>query len=92
MKAPDEYGDHWAGVPAPGPWRFRAACRDASTAIFFIEPGGSVAEARAVCERCEVRSECLEYAATVGPQLDGVWGGLTQKERRHLRRQRRLAS
>lgn len=44
--------------------------------------------ARMVCRGCPVRSECLAYAVAI-PTLDGIWGGMTQKERDAIRRRRK---
>ena len=75
-------------------WMLRAACREADSDLFFPVgtdgPGAvSVSEAKAVCLRCPVREQCLAYALTHGC-LDGVWGGLTERERRALRRGSRV--
>jgi WhiB family redox-sensing transcriptional regulator len=69
-------------------WRHRAACRDEDPELFFpvseMGPGArQVAQAKAVCARCPVRSECLSYALDTG--LDyGIFGGTTEGERRKL--------
>lgn len=74
-------------------WRERAACRDEDPELFFPlsehGPGArQTAEAKAVCARCPVRERCLEYALADG--LDhGIFGGLTETERRALRRRTR---
>lgn len=76
-------------------WRARAACRDADPELFFpISDMGPAArqatEAKAVCTRCPVRAECLDYAIDAG--LDhGVFGGTTERERRALVRRDRVA-
>lgn len=70
-------------------WRSLAACRHAEAELFF-PPGRDdaateqIAEAKAVCARCPVCRECLEFAMA-RRQRDGIWGGLTDQERR-LRR------
>ena len=71
-------------------WMQRAACKGMDPEIFFPEaahgPAGD--EARAVCETCPVRVQCLEYAlANVEP--DGIWGGKTWRQRRKIRSDRR---
>ncbi len=71
-------------------WWLLAACRGLETAVFFPEQGGPVASVRAVCTRCQVRTECLGYALQAGPVLGGVWGGTTPRVRQQLRRERRL--
>lgn len=70
-------------------WVKLAACRDADPALFFPERGESSREAKQVCLSCPVRLECLEYALANGEKF-GVWGGKSDKERRRLRRQRRI--
>ena len=73
-------------------WRRLAACRDADTDLFF--PNGETgealeqaAEAKAICAVCPVREECLDFALTTN-QPYGVFGGLTETERRSLLRRR----
>ncbi len=74
-------------------WLHRARCRNEDPELFF--PVGvtgpaadQVAAAKAVCRECEVRAECLEWAMVTG-QDSGVWGGLSEEERRALARARR---
>ena len=52
---------------------------------FFPEKGGSTREAKKVCVGCEVRSECLEYALANDERF-GIWGGLSERERRKLKK------
>lgn len=70
-------------------WTERAECRGAQATDFFAR---SLPDARAairVCERCEVKQECLDYAVDNDMDL-GVWGGLTERQRRsYARRTRR---
>ena len=66
-------------------WRADAACRGADTDVFFIGPGHKPDAAIAVCDRCEVRDECLEYALDNDEEF-GIWGGLMPKQRKELRR------
>ena len=66
-------------------WRY-AACRDADPDIFFpvsaVGPGhDEVARAKAICARCPVRRQCLQFALATR-QAHGVWGGTTEEERR----------
>ncbi|MBW3661501.1 MAG: WhiB family transcriptional regulator [Actinobacteria bacterium] len=73
-------------------WRRDAACRDEDPELFFPigTTGPAIDQANAakrVCARCDVREECLEFALATN-QDAGVWGGLTEEERRSLRRQR----
>jgi WhiB family transcriptional regulator, redox-sensing transcriptional regulator len=44
-----------------------------------------VAQAKAICARCQLRQECLDYAIGAG-SVQGIWGGTTETERRLLRR------
>ena len=52
--------------------------------------GASTREAKEVCRGCVVREECLEYALANGEKF-GIWGGMSERERRRIRRQRALA-
>lgn len=78
-------------------WRTEALCRGVETDLFF--PAGELGEepvqqaeaAKAVCARCPVQTECLEYALATD-QAFGVWGGTTEAERRSIRRRRRRRS
>ncbi|MFE9173282.1 WhiB family transcriptional regulator [Streptomyces kebangsaanensis] len=71
--------------PAGGAWRDRALCAQTGADFFFPEPGSSVREAKRICGMCEMRSACLEYALENDERF-GVWGGLSEQERRTLRR------
>lgn len=82
-------------------WRAVSACRDTDPSLFF--PVGTtgpaleqIASAKAVCDACDAKSPCLEFALTTN-QDSGVWGGTSEEERRKLRRawnaqQRRAAA
>ena len=70
-------------------WQERANCLGVDPDLFFPERGASTREAKAVCRGCEVRVECLEYALAHGEKF-GIWGGLSERERRRVRRQRAL--
>ena len=72
-------------------WHQHGACRGADPNLFFPERGESVKEAKAVCARCPVRAECLEYALE-NHEVVGIWGGLSARERRQLSRTRREAA
>jgi WhiB family transcriptional regulator, redox-sensing transcriptional regulator len=70
-------------------WRQQARCRGADPAIFYpVSDEDEALEAKAVCASCPVREPCLEYAIAVR-EKHGVWGGLTERERRGLIRHRR---
>ncbi len=75
-------------VRTSGDWWELAACQTAEPDLFFpISTEGlaeiDVARARAVCQRCRIRAQCLEYAIATR-QMHGIWGGLTELERRPL--------
>jgi WhiB family redox-sensing transcriptional regulator len=76
-------------------WQFDAACRGEDSSLFFApnyferreEKDRRESRAKAICERCRVRSMCLDYALRVR-ETHGIWGGLNEFERRQrLRRQ-----
>lgn len=73
-------------------WRAEAACRDLDTNLFFPDSDSDAAAAAAleVCAGCPVRQACLEFALNTR-QLDGIWGGETEADRKRIRRQRRSA-
>lgn len=62
-----------------------ALCPQTDPEVFFPEPGGSPATAKKVCGACEARPDCLALALSLGPVM-GVWGGLTERERKRLKR------
>jgi WhiB family transcriptional regulator, redox-sensing transcriptional regulator len=75
-------------LPAPtrfaARWRELAACRGIDLEVFFPGRGESAGAARRVCAACPVRQPCLDYAIT-NRIVHGIWGGLTERERRALR-------
>jgi WhiB family transcriptional regulator, redox-sensing transcriptional regulator len=71
-------------------WQHKANCMGVDPELFFPERGASTREAKEVCRGCVVRSECLEYALANGEKF-GIWGGLSERERRKVRRSRALA-
>ena len=72
-------------------WQNRAACRGPQSRTFFPPPQGErrheradrEARAKAICGQCSVMSNCLEYAVSIR-ERHGVWGGLSEAERRQL--------
>ena len=76
--------------PMPA-WRDEAACRGVDPTLFFPDVGEPAHEARAVCASCPVRDECAEWAIRSGEKF-GIWGGLTERERRRIRSQRHRAA
>ena len=65
-------------------WHERALCAQTGPEAFFPEKGGSTRNAKRICSGCEVRTECLEFALTNSERF-GVWGGLSERERRRLK-------
>lgn len=72
-------------------WQDLANCRGADVDIFFPDRGASTRGAKEICAACQVQSECLDYAVTRGEKF-GIWGGLSERERRKIRKQRALES
>lgn len=80
-----------AAAPAPPkrtllddePWRADALCAQTDPESFFPEKGGSTREAKSVCTTCTVAAECLDYAIANDERF-GIWGGLSERERRKL--------
>jgi WhiB family redox-sensing transcriptional regulator len=70
-------------------WQDFANCLGVDPDLFFPERGASTREAKEVCRGCVVREECLEYALANGEKF-GIWGGMSERERRRIRRQRAL--
>lgn len=68
-------------------WQRMANCLGLDPDVFFPERGASTREAKEVCRGCVVRSECLEFAVNNGERF-GIWGGLSERERRKVRRSR----
>ncbi len=77
------------GVSDPD-WQSKANCLGVDPDLFFPERGASTREAKAVCRGCVVREDCLEYALANGEKF-GIWGGMSERERRRVRRSRQLA-
>lgn len=74
-------------------WRERGRCRGADPEVFYPEDGDEARElaAKAICASCPVREACLDHAIARREKL-GVWGGLTERERRRMIRRMRRAS
>lgn len=71
-------------------WRHKAACLTEDPELFF--PVGNtgpalqqIEDAKKICQRCEVREQCLAWALEAG-QDHGVWGGMSEDERRAIKR------
>lgn len=77
-------------MEAPEPWQVRALCAQTDPEAFFPGQGEPAAAAKAVCMRCPVRAECLAYALERDEY--GVWGGLSERQRRALKRSRQAGT
>lgn len=66
-------------------WRDAALCTQTDPEAFFPDKGGSTREAKRICQGCEVRLKCLQ-AALDNDERFGIWGGLSERERRHIKR------
>lgn len=73
------------GAEDPLAWQGDALCAQTDPEAFFPEKGGSTRDAKRICAQCNVKSECLEYALKNDERF-GIWGGLSERERRRLRR------
>lgn len=69
----------------PLAWQSDSLCAQTDPEAFFPEKGGSTRDAKKICASCEVRSRCLEYALENDERF-GIWGGLSERERRKLRK------
>lgn len=69
-------------------WQTDALCAQTDPEAFFPEKGGSTRDAKRVCEACPVSGQCLDYAMANDEKF-GIWGGLSERERRRLRRRGR---
>lgn len=78
----DPYESVEYGTPA---WYELALCAQTDPEAFFPEKGGSTREAKRVCASCPVAKRCLEYALENDERF-GIWGGLSERERRKLKR------
>jgi WhiB family redox-sensing transcriptional regulator len=72
-------------------WQDGANCKGANADLFFPERGASTRAAKGICRECQVREECLEFAITTSEKF-GIWGGLSERERRRIRRERQIAA
>jgi WhiB family redox-sensing transcriptional regulator len=76
--------------PSDKTWQDLANCLGVDPDLFFPERGASTREAKEVCRGCVVRDECLEFALANGEKF-GIWGGMSERERRRIRRARAIA-
>ncbi|MEY4417971.1 MAG: hypothetical protein RIQ88_409 [Actinomycetota bacterium] len=69
----------------PLAWQQDAICSQTDPEAFFPEKGGSTRDAKKICSGCDVRQQCLDYALANDERF-GIWGGLSERERRKLKR------
>ena len=67
------------------PWSVFAACQNAKDVSFFPQNKAEERAAAAICSFCPVREECLDHALSTNERL-GMWGGISEKQRRALAR------
>lgn len=79
-----------ANTEDPDAWMAYGRCAEADPDAWFPEKGGSVRDPKQICRGCEVREKCLEYAIEHDERF-GIWGGLSERERRKLRQERAAA-
>ena len=75
----------------PTPWMDNAACADADPDLFFVDVGESADEAKAICSRCPVQTDCLDFALASHERF-GIWGGMSSRQRRVEARRRKEAA
>ncbi|MEV6028392.1 WhiB family transcriptional regulator [Streptomyces sp. NPDC052036] len=66
-------------------WRHNAVCGEEDPELFFPVGKVQIEEAKSVCRRCPVIEQCLQWVLESG-QDSGVWGGLSEDERRAMKR------
>lgn len=79
------------GWSTPLEWQDYANCKGADPDLFFPERGASTRAAKAICRECTVQQDCLEFAITSSEKF-GIWGAMSERERRKIRRQRAVAA
>ena len=81
------------GAPMAKDWRAAGLCRGSDSLVFYppSDDDSLAEEAKTICSMCAVRRPCLEFALT-NREKHGVWGGLTERERRRVLRQRRRSA
>ena len=80
-----EVSDYPMLTPDDPLWQEKALCAQTDPEAFFPEKGGSTREAKRICLGCEVKDACLDYALANDERF-GIWGGLSERERRCLKR------
>lgn len=72
-------------IAPPADWMKNAACRHHPTRLWFPERGEPTHHAKNICNTCPVKTQCLDYALDI-PNCVGIWGGMSGKQRRQIRR------
>lgn len=72
-------------------WKQQGACRGADPNLFYPTRGEDTGPPKAICHTCPVEQICAEYAIRYHED-NGIWGGLSERERRRIRRRRNLAA
>lgn len=72
-------------------WMAEANCRGLDPDLFFPQRGQPTEQAKQVCRACDVQAECLTYAVNHGEKF-GTWGGMSERERRKIRRRHSLTT
>ena len=78
-------GAYSTGEDDPLSWQADALCSQTDPEAFFPEKGGSTRDAKRICAGCDVKQQCLEYALANDERF-GIWGGLSERERRKLKK------
>ena len=73
------------GTDEEAEWTERTLCAETNPEAFFPEKNNSTRKAKKVCLSCDVRNECLDYALAHDERF-GIWGGLSERERRRLKK------
>lgn len=75
-------------------WQAQGACRGEDSTLFYYEDNergpskdSRIAQAKAICDTCKVKTECLEFALQIDERY-GIWGGTTPEERYTIKRRR----
>lgn len=66
-------------------WQQGAVCAQVDPELFYPPKGGGATPAKGICGSCDVRLKCLKYALDNNEEF-GVWGGLSERERRALKK------
>lgn len=77
--------DSWRSLIQRPEWMADAECHGMDPELFFPAGGETTDNVKAICRRCDVQAECLAYAINLG-EKHGIWGGVSERGRRRLRR------